>query len=225
MKIRTIEELEDKLEQDIAWRKKEILSLKLMIESDDVNRKILLRAGIALLCAHFEGFIKCASNYYIVYISNKKFKCDDIIYPLLAIKYENDFENCAKTNKYSIHGSLLRKVEDMKGETFYLKYKDNEPIISTESNPSSNVLNEILLTIGIDSDIFYTKKQYIDYSLLKNRHKIVHGDKADLDYEDFNALFEIVMDLLDEYKDLIVQSAEKEIFLKDKHGVEYVTNY
>ena len=47
--------------------KKEILSLKLLIDKNDQDRNILLRAGIALLCAHFEGFIKKASNLYVIY--------------------------------------------------------------------------------------------------------------------------------------------------------------
>lgn len=56
--VKTIENLEELLTQDIAWRKKEMLSLKILVEHDEVNEPILLRAGIALLCAHFEGFVK-----------------------------------------------------------------------------------------------------------------------------------------------------------------------
>ena len=72
IKIKTIEKLEELLLQDLAWRKKEMLSLKILVDKDQVNEPILLRAGIALLCAHFEGFIKRASNCYIGYISEQK---------------------------------------------------------------------------------------------------------------------------------------------------------
>ena len=58
IKIRNIEQLEEELTKDLSWRKKEMLSLKILIEKDSVNENILLRAGMALLCAHFEGFIK-----------------------------------------------------------------------------------------------------------------------------------------------------------------------
>ncbi len=58
IKIKTVEKLEELLMQDLAWRKKEMFSLKILVEKDEVNEPILLRAGIALLCAHFEGFIK-----------------------------------------------------------------------------------------------------------------------------------------------------------------------
>jgi hypothetical protein len=221
MKIKTIEKLQDKLEEDLAWRKKEILSLKLLIEKDEINKKILLRAGVALLCAHFEGFIKTASNYYVIYISSKKVKCDNVLYSLLAIKLKKDFDNCSKTDNHSVHGLLLEKIEQIKNENFFIKYTDSEPIISTKSNPKSEVLDEILKTIGIKSDIFTTKKQYIDYSLLYNRNKIVHGERFELNYKDFDEVFNVVMDLLDKYKELIIQAAEKEEFLKNKYEVEY----
>lgn len=71
-KIKTVETLEELLMQDLAWRKKEMFSLKILVEKDEINEPILLRAGIALLCAHFEGFIKRASNYYIGYVAEQK---------------------------------------------------------------------------------------------------------------------------------------------------------
>lgn len=58
LKIKNIEQLEEILMSDLAWRKKEMLSLRLLVEKDSVNESILIRAGMALLCAHFEGFIK-----------------------------------------------------------------------------------------------------------------------------------------------------------------------
>lgn len=71
MKIKTLEDLEDSLNTHLAWRKKEMMTLKLLIESGDEARITLIRAGIALLCAHFEGFIKDASNDYLSFVSNQ----------------------------------------------------------------------------------------------------------------------------------------------------------
>ena len=50
---------------------------------------------------------------------------------------------------------------------------------------SSAELEEILETIGIESDIFETKATYIDSSLLEKRHKVVHGERSDLDQRRF----------------------------------------
>ncbi len=221
MKIRTVEELEDKLDRDLSWRKKEILSFKLLIDGNETNRKLLLRSAIILLCAHFEGFIKMASNYYVIYITNKNVKYDEIIHTLLAIKLKSKFKQCSETEKYSVHASMLKHIELIKNDKFFLKVSEPSLIISTESNPSSVVLKEILITLGLNSDIFNTKSNYIDYSLLNNRNKIVHGENHEIDYDDFENVFDIVMKLLDDYKELIVYSAEKQLYLKNRCELVY----
>ncbi|MGI6078814.1 MAG: MAE_28990/MAE_18760 family HEPN-like nuclease [Fastidiosipilaceae bacterium] len=221
MKIRTLEELEDKFDKNLSWRKKEILSLKLLIESNESNRKLLLRSGIAILCAHFEGFIKESSNLYVIYIANNNIKCQDVIYPLLAIKLKGKIKECGETEKYSVYASMLGKIETIKENKFNLKLSENGSLVSTQANPTSNVLKEILKTLGLKSDIFDTKSKYIDYSLLKNRHKVVHGEKHEIDYNDFITVYEIVMKLMDEYRDLLIEAADKKLFLKQNCELEY----
>lgn len=39
-KIETVEELETKLQEDLAWRKKEMLSIKMMADKGDANESI-----------------------------------------------------------------------------------------------------------------------------------------------------------------------------------------
>lgn len=220
MKIKSVEELEDKLQEDLAWRKKEILSFKMLIESDEINKKILLRASVALLCAHFEGFVKKASNYYIVYIASKKIKAEKIKNTLVAIKLKHKIEDCGKTNKHSVHGEMITILENIKEKNFFIKYTDDNPIISTESNPSSKVLKEILKTIGIESDVFDLKARYIDNNLLKNRHYVVHGERYDLRGSEFMETCSIVLTLLESYKEVIINAAERELFLKEKINSE-----
>lgn len=210
--IRTLEKLEEILDKDIAWRKKEMLSLKILVERDAVNEPILLRAGIALLCAHFEGFVKGASDAYIRYVSAQKIKLQDLKANFLSIKMREEFKSCAKSDKDSVHKKLILKHNDLLIKKF--KVSNDEKIVSTHSNPSSTELKEILETIGIDSDIFETKAHYIDSSLLSNRHKVVHGENSNIDKDDFLNTFKIIMKLIDEYKGLIAQTAEDKRYLK-----------
>ena len=79
MSIRTLEQLYDKLSDELTWRKKELTSLKLLSESSGIatDRQIaLLRALVALLYAHWEGFIKNASSAYIEYVSFQRLRYD-----------------------------------------------------------------------------------------------------------------------------------------------------
>ena len=72
MKIKKLEKLQDLLDQDMAWRKKELIDIKLLIHS--TQNPTLCRVGIALLSAHFEGFIKQAANYYVFTLPHKILK-------------------------------------------------------------------------------------------------------------------------------------------------------
>lgn len=214
IKIKTIEKLEELLTQDLAWRKKEMLSLKILVERDKVNEPILLRAGIALLCAHFEGFIKRASNCYIGYVSEKKKYYSELKKNFAALKMQKEFESCAKSDKHSVHKKLLVMHDSLATRRFAEKYNEDNPFISTHSNPSSTELKEILDTIGIESDIFETKATYIDSSLLEKRHHVVHGDRSDLDKEDFLTTFEIIIKLIEDYRDLIIDAADNEKYMR-----------
>lgn len=219
IKIKTIEKLEELLTQDIAWRKKEMLSLKILVERDEVNEPILLRAGIALLCAHFEGFIKRASNCYIGYVSEKKKYYSELKENFAALKMQKEFESCAKSDKHSVHKKLLVMHDSLATKRFVEKYNEDNPFISTHSNPSSTELKEILDTIGVESDIFETKATYIDSSLLEKRHHVVHGDRSDLDKEDFLTTFEIIIKLIEDYRDLIIDAADNEKYMRgDANG-------
>ena len=214
IKIRNIEQLEEELTKDLSWRKKEMLSLKILIEKDSVNENILLRAGMALLCAHFEGFIKKASNCYIGYVSEQKIKYKDLRSSFAAIKMENEFKTCSKSEKNSVHSKLINKYKSIEESKFKEKYDLDNPYISTHSNPKIDELKEIMNVLGIESDIFETKSHYIDASLLANRHKVVHGDKTEFTKEDFITTYDTIMKLIDGYEALIVQSIEGKKYLK-----------
>lgn len=219
IKIKTVEKLEELLMQDLAWRKKEMFSLKILVEKDEVNEPILLRAGIALLCAHFEGFIKRASNCYIGYVAEQKKLYSELKENFTALKMEKEFKSCALSEKHSVHKKLLIMHDNLATKTFKEKYDENSPFLSTHSNPSSNELKEILETIGVESDIFETKATYIDSSLLEKRHHVVHGDRSDLDKADFMTTFDIIIELIEKYKDLIIDAADNKKYLRgEAHG-------
>lgn len=75
-------------------------------------------------------------------------------------------------------------------------------------------LKEIMSILGIESDIFETKANYIDSSLLANRHRVVHGEKTDFEKTDFLSTFEIIMQLIEDYEKLIIESVEEKKYMK-----------
>lgn len=210
MKVKTLENLDDALDKHLAWRKKEMLSLKVLIDKENENSETLIRAGLALLCAHFEGFIKDASNDYLEYISSQDIIYKDLRDVFSVMKLHSLISNCAKSSKYSVQVKVLEKYNKLLSETFC----NNVSVVDTHSNPSTETLKELLLSLGIETDIFKTKANYIDKRLLANRHKIVHGEKVELDYDDFKDTLKIILGLLDNYKDVLVDAATKQTYRK-----------
>lgn len=214
VKIQTIEKLEDYLVADLAWRKKEMISLKILVEKDKVNEPILLRSGIALLCAHFEGYIKKGCNSYIAYVSSQNEEYAELKDVFAALKMEKEFSDCAKSDKHSRHSNLIKKYREMQNLKFKIDYVEENPIISTKANPSSKILKEMLFSIGVESDIFETKTNYIDSNLLSERHRVVHGERSELEKKDFLSTYEIIITILDEFKELVIDSAKNKVYLK-----------
>lgn len=211
MKIKTVENLEDALDKHLAWRKQEMVNLKILIDRGDDARITLIRAGIALLCAHFEGFIKDASYDYLSFVANQNICYKDLQEVFSVMKIHSLIEECAKTSKYSVQARILKEYEALSTKIFHIKKKS---IVDTHSNPSTEILKELLLTLGLETDIFRTKANYIDFSLLSNRHKIVHGEKTELVYDDFSLTFDIIMKILIEYKDFLIDAAIEERYKK-----------
>lgn len=126
IRIKTVEKLEEHLFTDLAWRKKEMISLKMLVENDKFSETILLRAGVALLCAHFEGFIKKASNCYIGFVSEQKIKYKCLKDNFAALKMEQEFKACSKSGKNSVHTSLLHKYNSLENINFEMKYNEEK---------------------------------------------------------------------------------------------------
>ena len=57
-KIRTLTQLQDALDGEMGWRIKEISALKIAAKVAGVDRTAFVRAGIAMVYAHWEGFKK-----------------------------------------------------------------------------------------------------------------------------------------------------------------------
>lgn len=210
-KIKTIEELDAVLQDDLAWRKKEMLSLRLLVLKDTTHEPILLRSSMALLCAHFEGFIKYAANSYVSHVSEQKIPNKLLKNNFIAFKLRAEFKSCKNTDKNSVHQRLISKYGELENSNFYIK----GDAVSTHSNPSSDELKELLCSIGIETDIFNLKKQYIDTELLSNRHKVVHGERYSIRKEDFETTFNIIMKLLDDFDQVIIEAAESKKYMKE----------
>ena len=125
IKIKKVEQLEELLVQDLAWRKKEMISLKILVEKDKVNEPILLRAGIALFYALKQRKIAGIVLFYIGYVIKSLdysviALCDKLDLPLICPPNDPQISYASVMN--DIMGLLMRKSEhESKKERTILK--------------------------------------------------------------------------------------------------------
>ncbi|MCD4811389.1 hypothetical protein K8R14_02150 [bacterium] len=211
MKIQTVEELADYLASDLGWRKKELTfivnSIKVEYES---NIDIQLRIGTAILYAHWEGFIKNAGKYYIIYVKQLGLKYEELNDNFVALALRSKF-NGLETAKTSKHTELVRILINDLSKMAIIPYYD---VINTKSNLKWPIFKEILDTLGLEYSFYMTKDKMIN-KLVKNRNDIAHGQRVYFDEDEFFNMYREVMNMLDYFKEQIIQSALTENFKRD----------
>lgn len=67
--------LVDNLDNDLAWRIKELSIIKNKIpQAKNNEQEALIRAGVTILYAHWEGFVKNAAECYLNFVSLRRLK-------------------------------------------------------------------------------------------------------------------------------------------------------
>lgn len=205
MKIRNIEELQNRLDDDFAWRRKELTVIYTNVISSKKNQSNTnIRIGVVMLYAHWEGFIKNAAEIYLIYVSSKKLTYNELQNNFIAISLKSKLTVFQETNKNTIHTEL---VDFLLGNLNIRAQIPVENVIKTQSNLNSNILREILSIIGVDYSQYELKEKYIDSQLLSIRNSIAHGQNPNIDEIEFAELYKEITDLMNSIKNEIANNA------------------
>ena len=213
MKIKELSNLEEKIDNELSWRKKELTSIKVDVESSNTKEKSeqsrAIRSGIILLYAHWEGAIKSIAEYYLIYVSGLNLKYGELKSNFLAIAMKRSLNEFKDTKKASVHNKFIDDIYAKKNEVSEIPCNK---IIKTDSNLKMETFKEITATIGIDDNKYVLKKMVIDNRLLGNRNKIAHGDRIDnLDgiscIYDYIELHTMGVELIDKFAEDIKKAA------------------
>jgi len=214
MSVRTAEQLSDKLAEDLTWRKKELSEVKSLIEAKNVSsskHNALIRSGVCILYAHWEGFVKLASNSYLEYVAMQKLRYDQLSSNFLALAMKTKLNEARDTNKPSLYIPVCDFFLSELATRSSLPYKDG---ISTASNLSSEILKEITYILGIDFSVYSTKSVLIDTKILKARNEIAHGNYLMIDREQYIELHTEIMTMLDIFRGQVENAAINKDFIR-----------
>lgn len=216
MKIRTDQELFDKMDGELSWRRTDISRLRGMIltteKSNSLLYKTLLRSSIPMIYAHWEGFIKEVALSYLNYISMRKFSYKLLNKGVLSLYVQNQF--ISTTNKTSFEKALAicDFFENRLDEKSNVKSIPDP--IKTKSNLNSEVLKEIVQILDLNYEKFRGFEAFIDSRLLEARNKIAHGEYREIDWEFYDEAQKIVILLIEEFKDQIENNVVQKKHLK-----------
>ncbi|MER7454485.1 MAE_28990/MAE_18760 family HEPN-like nuclease [Nocardia beijingensis] len=211
---RTIGELEDCIDEAIAWRKIELSALKALIEQHDSKNPIspaargLRRAGIAMLYAHWEGFAKEALQAYVDFVSRRRLKFSELNDGLLQTALLHVFHRARSGDPAAIE-SMLRLVRDPGEQRAQLP---KNQLVDTQSNLRSAVLMKILSNSGLRNDAFVLKEHLIDRKLCDARNSVAHGRGLFPPVGEFSATHDEVLEMIETIRDLILAAARSESY-------------
>ena len=212
MKVRTVEQLYDRIAEDLSWRKKELSVFHGQVRSADAHvRPALLRASVALLYAHWEGFVKQAVSLYLSYLSSQNLKYEQLRPEIAALALRNHINEFIATNQSSIHARVVRQVREDAGNRARIPSRRDD--VKTHSNLSFDRLENILCSIGCDCIGYEQYRDLIDQELLASRNKIAHGEEEFIALSEWNDLRTQILKILDSIAAQILNSATNRSYL------------
>lgn len=212
MKLRTKENLIDFLADEMAWRKKELSTVKNRVEKS--SKKIQpteIRSGILLLYAHWEGFLKRAAEAYLNFVIYQRLTLKELRLNFVALCTRKELNEFKLTNKATIHNQILEYLNNCDDERFNVTPSN---VVRTGSNLNSEILKEITAGIGLDFSKYETKANLIDEQLLNYRNNIAHGQFLEIDSSDYLRLHEEIRVMIENYKTDIENSVLLENYKK-----------
>lgn len=204
MKARTEDEILARLDDEFAWRRKELTVIWSDVQSaPDKSLEPRLRAGIALLYAHWEGFITAAGDLFVQFVAVRRLNHDELNTGLLSLALRQRLKEFSESSSVATHIDFVSFVQQGMASRARLPQID---VISTGANLNSGRLRDIVLTLGLDYSAYELKENIIDRQLLDWRNTIAHGKSLRPTQEDFNHLYHEVTTLLRLFKDQMVNA-------------------
>lgn len=201
MRFKHAAQVELRLDRDLGWRKKELTALRFLVESaQETQANVVLRAAIALLYAHWEGFVKEAAKAYLVYVSQQKLKLNQLQPNFIAISARGEIIACASARRVTVHTKLVRALTMDRERQARLPSRG---VIATRSNLRAAVLHEIVESLGLDFAPFELKAKPVIDRLVKARNGIAHGRGNTVSRDDYVVFHSEVLALLDVFRDQV----------------------
>lgn len=204
--IRTLLELQDAMSQEFAWRKKELHSLRMLVIANEKHytRDLHIRSAVTLLYAHWEGFIKQISRYYLEFVGRRRLKNDELSPNFLAMALASMVRKAASSDRIQ---PCLDIVQFFNSDMSSRSRLEWEYGVNTKGNLRSDVFREVVATLGLDYSRFATKEKLIDEKLVHVRNNVAHGRFIALGFQEYLDLHGEMIGVMQDFYNQVDNSA------------------
>lgn len=220
MSIDTLEGLQSKLARDLSWRKREISGMRISASRSNAERGYLFRAGLVLLCAHWEGFLRRSIDCYVQHVFAQRRRVRELSPVFVALSYFADVRLAAESTYPGSAGNHIRLAKRIQKGAEEVCLPGNWDA-RTEGNPGTDVLSRLLSSVGIDTQLGFDNatwsamRVYIDEQVVRDRHRVAHGEGVQVSRAEFLSRTERMLELLDRVSSELLRAAEKKRYLTD----------
>jgi hypothetical protein len=205
--------LQDTLDGDLAWRRKELHVYKTSVERAEAAKKqALLRGAIAVLYAHWEGFVRMAIQSYLEFVRQRRLKLGELSACFVALAAKARLHTMNQTTKAKLHVAF---VEWMFAELDKRAQLPHGSSLRTRGNLSVEVFQNILNAVGLPYRGEYAlAEKPIMERLLELRNELAHGEWQTVDEADFEQLYAEIEKLMVTLRDEVGNAAALGSFKK-----------
>ena len=209
MKIRSLSEFNDTLEESKAWRKKDILELKLQIEKQPKS-SILAKSAIVIAYSHWEGYVRDSITAIIEYINARKVRYNDIRIEIIVFQFLYELKHhMIHTNIDNII-ELIRRINTSK--RIFINSKTH---IRKIKMLTWNEYKKIMQLLGLDIKSLETKQKFIDERLISTRNRIAHGEYENaVDHSLAIETLKLVIDIIEQHHAQVTEYISKKQYRK-----------
>lgn len=202
--------LASRIDRELGWRKRELVSVYLNVPSDPSTASHECRSALLMLYAHWEGFVKFAFTAYIEEVSScvsdPRVYCDS----LLGLTVKKWVMDVVERRDATQLGRILREAMDPAKD---LPRFRTPRLIQTKSNVTPKVLNEILATVGLEPGKFAAYESTVIKPLVGNRNSIAHGGDNPVVAARFRHFYHCVLDLMELIRVYLEDSLSSKAYL------------
>lgn len=210
--MRTLSELQDSLDEDLAWRRSELHSFLGNIrrmQSESTAQRSLCRAGVPLLYAHWEGYAKHCLSAYLHYVGRRRLTYGELHPAFVALGHEAALES---QEGMSATKKMVRRVQALLSEDDERAKIPWRRGVDTQSNLNSTRCFDLFESLGLDASPITTKARLIDYELLRVRNEIAHGQYLSIGAASYEELHQEVLGIMDFVRNTVSAAAENQSY-------------